>query len=132
VNEVLTVTYTMGRRAVAVRPYRLYYATVLVADPRDFTAPLSVVASVPDSSAVRVVDAYGDDNGSRCAGGETSTAKGGRVVTQAVPFSCLAVFEHARLMSAVGFEHRDGGDAAYDRARRTRELPLTAYVPPAD
>jgi hypothetical protein len=131
VDELLTITYTVRHRAVAVRPYRLYYGTVLMDDANMYSAQMSIVMSRPGSSAVRVIDLDADDNGRRCGGGSTTTAKGGRVVTQAIPFSCLASLEHARLVSGVGIERRGGGDVAYDTTRRTRDLPLTAYVPPA-
>jgi hypothetical protein len=134
VEQVLTVTYKTRHRAVSVRPYRSYYATVVMADPDDVRAPSVVVLSRPGATTVRVLDLYAEDAGHKCAGG-TSVATGrGRVVTVTLPFTCLGdELEHGRLWSGIGLERPRGGDVAYDITRATPDLPLTAYVaPPAD
>ena len=129
VASTLTVTYTVRRGPVAVKGMRQYFATVGMADPADPAGGFVVVMSRPGSHAVRVVTAD-DFRGVRCAGGTSTVTKAGRVVTQVVPFACLDGLEHARLTAGVGLDSRKG-DGAWDTVKRTRDLPLTAYVDPA-
>jgi hypothetical protein len=123
-EQTLTVSIKVRHRPVALRhPFRQYFATVVGTD-----LPFVVLISRPGKSRVSTIEA--DGSLAKCDGGATRTSERGRVVTQTVPFSCLGGVEHAKLWTGAGIERRNGGDVAYDTARRTRDLPLTAYVAP--
>ena len=126
VQNLVTITYTARHRPVAVKGARAFFMTMAEADPSDPKAPFAIVMSRPGKAAVQVMTA---DSMARCAGGTAAGSDGGRVRTVTVPFSCLSGIDHAHLVSASDFAGRRG-DLGLDLSKRTRDLPLTAYVDP--
>jgi hypothetical protein len=130
--ETLTITYDV-RRVLDRDGFRQFVGTTIV-DRSEDDSPFGLVMSGVNRSALRV-SSY-DDNGEFhegvCKAGTSSTDAAADTITQTVPFSCLGAVERGAMKSWAVVERSRGRDVAWDQARFTRDLPLTAYVPPAD
>ena len=129
VQQQLTITYAVRHRAPSQR-FRQYVVSIVQTDPRAADAAAVVIMSWPGSTAVRIITSADASASHRCAGGSSVRSHHGRVLTQVVPFSCLGDVGHGHLRSFLGLERRNGADVASDATKRTRDLPLTAYVDP--
>jgi hypothetical protein len=135
--KTLTVSYPL-RRVLASDRYRQVVATLIdptkrTDDPGD---PWAGVLSDPAKSTVRVFTFDGDSKFTHrvCKAASTATDTETDIVTQTVPFSCLhGVLDHGFLRSFAGLETiRQPRELAHDAAAFSRDVPLSAYVPPTD